>query len=79
MLVLISFFFRSERLLENFNRFLLIILSDLIIGPIFLKIKEKNIRLNVKPINFEIKKNKYIKKASKKYLVILIINNLKFD
>ena len=66
MLVLIFSLSRSERFLENFNRLLLIILSDLIIGPIFLKIKEKSVRLNVKPINLEIKKNEYIKKASER-------------
>ncbi len=52
----ISFFSLLESSLENFNRFLSIILFDLMIGPIFLNMKEKNFLLNERPINFAIKK-----------------------
>ena len=51
-------------------------LLDFINGPKLLKIKENKERLTERPINFMIKKNKYIITASKKYFITLIINYL---
>ena len=45
---------------------------------LFKKINENKIRLIEIPINFIIKKKKYIIKASKKYFIILIINDSVF-
>ena len=59
--------------------FLSTILFVLIIGPTNLKINANNFLLILRPINFTIKKEKYMKIASKKYFIFLIINNLKLS